>query len=185
MGASIVFGIDLGQLATRESLLAFIVGSAATFVFCRLKWNSMSNMPTSNNKNDTSFPHRVRNIWLAWGVIVLAVLAIGWRQESATRHNLDCQRQFTEALRARSVVAQQDQQANVRAQEALQLWIFSLLNPPPDIKDLPQDDPARREWGIKLTQDYLATVDAIGKERAANEVIRQQNPLPQPTCGMK
>lgn len=180
-----MFGIDWGQLATRESLLAAIIGSVATATFMKLKARFSPKTPTSNNANDTPFTHRVRNIWLAWGVIVLAVLAIGWRQESATRQGLECQRQFTEALRARSVVALQDQQANVRAQEALQLWIFSLLNPPPNIKDLPQDDPARREWGIHLTEQYLATVDTIAKERAANEAIRQQHPLPEPTCGLR
>lgn len=180
-----MLGIDWSQLFTRETLLAAIIGSVVTATFMKLKARFYDKTPTSKNTHDTPFAHRARTIWLAWGVIVLAVLAIGWRQESATRQGLECQRQFTEALRARSGVALQDQQANVRAQEALQLWLFNLLNPPADIKDLPQDDPARREWGIKLTNEYLAKVDAIGRERAANEAIRQQNPLPEPTCGLR
>lgn len=61
-----------------------------------------------------------------------------------------------------------EQSISKTERDALQNLLFAAINPPPDIVDLPQTDPARIAWGQKLGQQYLATVQSAAQKRVDN-----------------
>jgi hypothetical protein len=133
----------------------------------------------------------VRGTALIGAVILLTgsvFVGVQTQNNATTIRNLttqtqECYRQFSVALRARSAIGLENDQLSRVQRDAIANWLGALLNPPSEIRDLPQTAPARREWGLKVTQQYFAIIDDARKQEIANDQERAQHPLPEPNCG--
>lgn len=96
---------------------------------------------------------------------------------------MECYREFNQALRNRSEASTSDLKLIDAKVDAGALWLNTLLNPPPDIAALPPDNDERRQYGIGKTGDYLNQLKDIRLEQIRNDEIRRLNPIPQPNCG--
>jgi hypothetical protein len=122
-------------------------------------------------------------VWIVWAIVVvvtmvMVVVGVGFASDVK-----NCQQQLITAINARSQLAVQQNDLNVAQSDAESAWIGALLQPPPDIVILPQDNPERRAWSIRITDDYSRTLIDIKARRAANDKQRSDNPLPEPNCG--
>lgn len=90
----------------------------------------------------------------------------------------DCQKQFFEALIARSKLTMENDQLSRQERTAFANWLKELLNPP-----MARSDPFYEEWGLKVTGYYYAIIDDAENKQIANDELRRQHPLPEPTCG--
>lgn len=143
-------------------------------------------------------------LWMAMVVVLAGSLFIGVQVNTTqnqvrdiTIQTQDCYRQFAEAIQARSKIGAEDtavlrkqRDALISNDAAMSTWLSSLLNPPPEIAALPQQDQRRRDWSVAVTQDFnrvMANSQRIIAEARQQEVKsdqeRQANPLPQPSCG--
>lgn len=97
----------------------------------------------------------------------------------------DCQRQFQAATASLIAIGKQDRDLTLRKEEADGKWLSSVLSPPAEIVSMSQDDPRRREYNIKVSQDWSSTLADVKRLRAANETERSQKQLPPIDCGEK
>lgn len=145
-------------------------------------------------------PHRRPGINRTWVSSLLALMVVGWsiyqiqvtsQHTNATTdrtNNLSnevraCQKEFNLALKERSRIQVESDELAARDRAALRKWLATLLQPPPDIAKLNPSDPIRQAWGIGVTEQYQQWASAIEEQRQKNEKKRQDNPLPEPTCG--
>lgn len=53
--------------------------------------------------------------------------------------------------------------------DALFVLFTAAINPPADVANLPQDDPARKAWGQRIGAQYVSTVRDAARQRTINE----------------
>jgi hypothetical protein len=99
------------------------------------------------------------------------------------QQNANCVREFNQVLRVRSGISMENDQLSRTERTAFADWLRVLLNPPPEIAGLADDDPRYQKWGRDVTEHYYTQIRAIEDQQIANDKIRANNPLPEPTCG--
>ncbi|APQ42279.1 hypothetical protein PBI_RICH_18 [Mycobacterium phage Rich] len=151
-------------------------------------------------------PAPISRVWLG-GFLTLAVLGYVLLLVSNTEERYKtlsedvrrCQIEFQQALVDRSRITGENdaifRQRGDLMQEygrATSLWLSQLVNLPPDIAELPQNDPRVIAWGQAVTQVYSqhtarinAKLDAASKRLEELEQDRHDHPLPQATCGVR
>lgn len=95
----------------------------------------------------------------------------------------DCQRQFNEALRARSAITTENDELSQIQRTALADWLHDLLFPPPDMVKLGRTGPEYNKWALDLTQHYYGIIADAQRKQDENNRERAAHPLPEPTCG--
>jgi len=119
--------------------------------------------------------------WKYLGV-PLALCIIGY-VAAQNQQNADCVREFNQVLRVRSGISMENDRLSRVERTAFAEWLRVLLNPPPEIAALADDDPRYQEWGRTITQHYYVQIKSIEDQQDANDRVRADNPLPEPTCG--
>lgn len=99
------------------------------------------------------------------------------------QQNANCVREFNEVLRVRSGISMENDQLSRMERSAFAEWLRVLLNPPPEIAAMADDDPRYQQWGRQVTAYYYKQIRAIEDQQVANDKVRAANPLPEPTCG--
>lgn len=146
----------------------------------------------------------ISRTWLGYALSV-AVLGYVVLQVNQTEQHYrqladsvaSCQREFNAALAARAAISAENdklsrQQRGLLADSdvAESTWIDRLINLPPEIKNLPQDDPRVQTYGQTVTRIYFqrsgqinAQIQAINERQEQLDKDRADHPLPEPTCG--
>jgi hypothetical protein len=195
-----VIGSPLGdvaaQLITWQFGTGFLIGLAVQRLWC---WRAARRLDRTAPLPDGR-RHKLNGLNRVWVAGALVAFIMGWvmmqtqdtanRTDQVIRDQRECSRQFNAALAARSVATQYDNKLdklNERDRDATRQWLFTLLNPPPEIADLDEGDPARSAFGLSITRQYLGTIEEVRKQRVAltreRDSIRERNPYPDPTCG--
>lgn len=95
-----------------------------------------------------------------------------------------CQAEFNTTLRARSVVAEENDNWSQVQRTALGNWLHELLSPPDDIAQLRYEDPSNprvQQWVVDVTRKYDAIIQKAQAEQDLNQ--KERPTLPDPTCG--
>lgn len=192
------------EIETLCKILNFFMGMLATYVL-QVGWARYRNW---RHDGDRPLPKlslsRRGAVWFATGVVLLGSILVGvqsFQTDNAVRHltlqTQDCYRQFSEALQARADIASEDnaldraqQQALATTQVALYTLINTLLNPPPELAALPPNDQRRELFSLQATQRFYTVLNDSNRiitesitQQQANDALRQQHPIPKPTCG--
>lgn len=95
-----------------------------------------------------------------------------------------CQAEFQQALKYRSDLVDSDRKLGSLWQQKTLDHLARISNPPADIARLAPEDPKRLEYDDNEDDRYFAEVTELEIQRRVNELQRQANPLPDPTCGI-
>ena len=147
----------------------------------------------------------ISRTWVA-GLVLLATLGYVLLQTGQTeakyrglaRDVANCQREFNQALKARSAITAENDRLSVKQRDLLTalddasgVWVGRLLNPPDSIAALSPDDPRRQAWNEDVTRVYYqratelrTEIADVRKEQTRLQDERNQHPLPEPTCGV-
>ncbi|AER48932.1 hypothetical protein CM14_gp18 [Mycobacterium phage Acadian] len=150
-------------------------------------------------------PAPISRVWLG-GFLTVAVLGYVLLQVTQTEEHYKslsqdvrrCQVEFQQAITARSKITSENDAIFRHRGDLMQeygratsLWLSQLVNLPPDIAELPQNDPRVIAWGQAVTQVYSEhaarineKLDADSKRLDQLEQDRREHPLPQATCGV-
>lgn len=156
-------------LFSLTGLLAFGLGVISVYAWNRAKMLF---------KKDAPHP-RFKTMWVGWIVVTLAIMFVGVKAQDAW----DCNKQFGDALRARSALADSNNKLDGIDRDASFQFLTALLNPPPEIKALPQGDPKGQAYYSAVSTKYIVTITDTRNQRASNDRERAAHPLPEPTCG--
>lgn len=185
--------MSIAGLVTPMSLGAFVFGVVVTMAYYRLKcW-------LKDRQEPDGAPHaRAMHLnWLIGAMAVLAIVYIGVKTQQTydmttgqaeqakvfARQVQDCQRDFNAALKARSNYSDKEDQFASEERDALNKWLTTAVNPPPEVAKLPTTDPIYQRWALDITQDYLANLKTIEDQRQKAVDDRNAHPLPEPACG--
>jgi hypothetical protein len=87
-------------------------------------------------------------------------------------------------------ITRQHQQLQRDYDEYTASWLKQLVNPPGDMAGQPTNSPERQDWGLKITAQYQAQLDDLGRQfdalveqRRALDAERARHPLPEERCG--
>lgn len=147
----------------------------------------------------------ISRTWVA-GLVLLATLGYVLLQTGQTeakyrglaRDVANCQREFNQALKARSAITAENDEISfkqrdllIKLDEAAGVLVNRQLNPPSSIAALPMDDPRRLAWNEDVTRVYYQRATELRKrvaeileEQTRLQDERNQHPLPEPTCGV-
>lgn len=165
-------------LATIAGMAYFIAGFAAAFIvrwlFCIIR------------HQDFYVPWRYVGITVGVSVILMVSLqssqAYNIAKESALEQKA-CQKEFNTALRARAQITSENDELSQTQRRIVFDWIHDLIFPPEPFASMRTDDPARQDYGLKLT---ISTEHAFQASLDKQDVLQEQrdaHPLPDPTCG--
>lgn len=195
----------MDHLETLCKVLNFFMGMLTMYLL-RVGWTRYRNWRGGDHTMPTLGISKRALTWVGVILILFGSIFVGVQSNNTdkavrdlTLQTQDCYRQFSEALQARTKIAAEDKavyqkqrDALVANDEAMLKWLSTLLNPPPDIAALPQQDQRRRDWGIAITQEFnnvmtnsRVIVAQAREQEQKSDAERQQHPLPQPTCGMQ
>jgi len=62
-------------------------------------------------------------------------------------------------------------------------WLSLVVEPPPDILNLPSNDPKRRAWVIDTKRDWRHKIDEAKQARKDAIAERKNHQYPEPQCG--
>lgn len=94
-----------------------------------------------------------------------------------------CQREFNEALRARSQITSENDSLSQEQRGILFVWIHDLLFPPKPFSDMDTADPRRQAYALQRTFETEASFEASIARQNAILGQRAQHPLPDLACG--
>jgi hypothetical protein len=114
------------------------------------------------------------------GVIVFAALIWSLWSTASIQHELTANSRQS-LLIAEAVCEEQKLATTERA--ALHKLFLAALAVPPEIRALPQDDPARIKWGADLVNEYVGTLERTNAARRELADRFAHNPPTEPTCG--
>lgn len=80
----------------------------------------------------------------------------------------------------RGITAEYNEKANEQ-RTALADWLKTLLDPPPNIRNLSPSDPVRQQWGIDVTTRYYDTIQKAQRDQENADASRPR--YPDPDCG--
>ena len=185
-------------------MTGLLVGIAAQRVYahavCRYE-NTHHPLPAGRRR----YVPGINRMWLA-GLVLLATLGYVLLQTGQTeakyrdlaRDVANCQREFNQALKARSAITAENDRLSVKQRDLLtemgdaaSTLVDRQLNPPEAIAGLEINDPRRLAWNEDVTRVYFQRVtklrDEIAKvheEQVKLQEDRARHPLPEPTCGV-
>lgn len=139
----------LEHFLTLQVCLSFVGGAVLGNV---IMWKFIKGKG-SNGMAGKRFPFQA--IVLVMVVVVLVYIMV------TTQQARNCALRLNVSLGTEQSIAKTER-------DALQNLLFAAINPPPNVRDLAQDDPARIAWGQQLGQQYLATVQSMAQKRADN-----------------
>lgn len=177
------------SLFTWQFAAGFLVGLAIQQAFSalRARWlDRQYPLPGGRHRRGLG----VNRVWAAGAVAVfiLGLVMVQTQQTADYQRRLasevqSCQREFFEALRARSAITTENDRLSREERTAFADWLRELLNPPPDIAALDQDDLRYQQWGLGVTEFYYSKIKGAEDQQRENERERSASPLPEPTCG--
>ena len=172
-----------------ENVLWFVLGvlSVQAWQWIKAKWKDY--------KFPQNAPHpfkRVNWLYVSIALTFMITTFIGVQNQVTYDHskNLarqvrDCQLEFNSALKARSTITDQERQINAQWKKATLKVISALSNMPPSVAQAGPNSQAMMDYKDKIIDRYLVEISDIELQRRVNEEIRNQIPLPEPTCGVK
>jgi hypothetical protein len=163
-----------------SDLFAFIAGCLAMVAyknFQAVKWNrskeSGGDRSVMGTEDDATTGIKIRgrkiNLpalnkkFLIWFVVAASMIGIMFSTYQTGRDI----RQNVAETRAVSLAVCENAKVSGVERKALQDLLLASMNQPPEIKNLPQDDPVRQEWGRKLALTYLGALEDAAKQRKA------------------
>lgn len=129
---------------------------------------------------------------------LVMILAVGWslyrtQENTNTSARITAEaREFVAATRAcqkqlivainlnRGITAEYNEKANEQ-RTALADWLKTLLDPPPNIRNLSPSDPVRQQWGIDVTTRYYDTIQKAQRDQENADASRPR--YSDPDCG--
>ena len=165
-------------LATIGGFLYFLTGFAAAYVFECIK---------AKIKN-----RKIKIQWQLAGIVIGVVALVISTVQSQVAYETakdtaqevqDCQREFNASLKSRARISAENDEISQTQRRILFDWIHRLIFPPPPYDKLDTNDPLRQQYGFTIT---IETEQALGRSFARQDELqheRDQNPLPDPTCG--
>lgn len=126
---------------------------------------------------------------------LVMILAVGWslyrtQENTNTSARITAEaREFAAATRAcqkqlivainlnRGITAEYNEKANEQ-RTALADWLKTLLDPPPNIRNLSPSDPVRQQWGIDVTTRYYDTIQKAQRDQENADASRPRYPDP-------
>jgi len=172
-----------------ENVFWFGLGvlSAQVWQWVKAKWKDF--------KYPKSAPHPFKKVnWLYVAIAMTFMIAtfIGVQNQVTYDHskNLarqvrDCQIEFNSALKARSMITDQELMITAQWQKSTLKVISALSNLPLSVAQAGPASQAMMDYEDKIIDRYLVEISEIEMQRRVNEEIRNQIPLPEPTCGVK
>jgi len=149
-------------------------------------------------------PPPINRVWLG-GLLTFAVLGYVLLQVGQTEQHYRelgsemrrCQVEFQTALVARAKITTENDQLSREQRELLAesmqanaMWISRLIDLPPDLENLPTDDPRVTAYGQAVTRVYRERIDKINARIAEISDRQRQldqdridHPFPEPSCG--
>ena len=171
-----------------ENVLWFVLGvlSVQVWEWVKAKWKDF--------KYPKSAPHpfkRVNWLYVSIALTFMITTFIGvqnqvtyYYSKNLARQVRDCQIEFNSALKARSVVAEENDNWSQVQRTALGNLLHELLSPPDEIAQLLYEDPGNprvKQWVLDVTRKYDAIIQKAQAEQDLNQKGRPT--LPPPNCG--
>lgn len=177
--------------------LGFILGFLANRLYCLLHamWLDL-HRPLPDGKHRSKL--QAISIDPRAAAALVMILAVGWslyrtQENTNTSARITAEaREFAAATRAcqkqliASINANRDvtKEYNAKALEqrnALADWLKTLLDPPPNIRNLPVTSPVRQQFNIDITTRYYDVIEKARQEQLAADASRP--PYPDVDCG--
>jgi hypothetical protein len=193
----------LGTVYSLPFFLGALAGTILWLLYCRAKARYLDRhepLPDRARHNVA----RMSRQWLAGLCMVLSLgyvlLATARAEEHTTRLNEDvtrCWQETYQQIRAQVLINSQNDRVT-REQQNLQReydkdtsnWLKKLVNPPGDLANKLTTDPERQRYGIRVSLEYQAQLDDLGRrfdalvaQREELDKERAQHPLPEERCG--
>jgi hypothetical protein len=177
------------------------------FALQRVYWHQQRNWLDQHHPLPNGERHDGRHISRIWIAGLAAVLSLGYVLLTAqktqdqtialTRSVARCWQESYESTRTQirinrenDLISRQQQGLQRDYDRATADWLKALVNPPGDLANQPTNSPARQAWGLDITGQYQAQLNALGaksdqlvNQRNELDVERAQHPLPEATCG--
>lgn len=194
--------------------LPFMSGAIVGFVLQRLYCYQKARRADREHPLPNGGKHPVDHISRVWLAGLILVLSMGYmmlstgRSEARSIHNQqetlrltqqvkECWAEAYQQAKAQIKINQENDQISQQQQDlqrdydrANSKWIDQLLAPPGDLANQDTQSPARKEWGIRVTLEYHATINALGAryddlaaQRRQKDAERSQHKLPEALCG--
>lgn len=193
----------LGIIYSLPFVVGALVGAVTMHLYQRYQCRRADQRhPLPNGRK--RHPPGLNRVWLG-GLLTLVVLGYVLLQVEQTEHHYRelgdemrrCQVEFHTALVARSAITTENDRLSreqrdllVDSEQAGAQWISRIINLPPEIAALPDDDPRVQAYGRTITRAYFEQVSEINKRLAEISEHQRQlaqkradNPLPEPSCG--
>lgn len=140
-------------------------------------------------------PHMLKRFnwqYILMAVILMISLAVAVQNQQTfnlasrlAQTTQQCQEQFNRALSVRADINNRDRQLQNDWQEVTLDRLTALINPPSELKNKGIIDPEYITYKGYVDQDYFGEITKIDNARRQNDLIRAQNPYPEPDCGKK
>ena len=172
-----------------ENVLWFVLGvlSVQAWQWIKAKWKDY--------KFPNNAPHpfkRVNWLYVSIALTFMITTFIGVQNQvtydyskNLARQVRDCQIEFNSALKARSTITDQERMLTAQWQKATLEAISAVSNLPPSVAQAGPGTSAMMDYQDKIIDRYLVKISEIELQRRVNEEIRNQVPLPEPTCGAR
>jgi hypothetical protein len=141
-----------------SDFFAFVAGCLAMILYQNVKA-----IMINRNKRD----HRHINLpklnrkYFIWVVVFASMLGIMWSTSETSR----AQKELAQSTQGIAIAVCENAKVSGVERKGLQDLFFALLNIPPEIRALPQDDPTRQAYGQQLGLNYLALLDDASQQR--------------------
>jgi hypothetical protein len=99
-------------------------------------------------------------------IAVMVVVVLVWIMVS-TNQARNCAVQLNNSISNEQAISKIER-------DALENLLFQAISPPPDIANLPQDDPRKQAWGKELGSQYITQVQTAARKRGENQVLADQ-----------
>lgn len=130
--------------------------------------------------------------WYYIGIVIGCATIIFTILQSSSAYNTaketaqevqDCQREFNQALKARSQITSENDELSQVQRRIIFDWIHALIFPPEPYASMSTNDPRRQDYGFTLTVNTEHAFQASLDRQDALQRQRDQTHLPDPTCG--
>jgi hypothetical protein len=187
--------------------LPFFYGALAGTVVWKAYCLAKARLLDRHNPLPDGQRHSTRRMSRQWLAGLAAALSLGYvllvtaRSEEHTHQlNREVERCWAESYRNTNAQIEINQQNDIITRQQLELqreydrdtsqfW-KSLVSPPGDLAHQDVNSPARQDWGLQLSVKYQAQIDQLGaqfddlvNQRHDLDVKRENNKLPETTCG--
>lgn len=145
------------HVITLSTVLAFVLGVlAGQFInWVQYRWRVKKHPDTV-----------VKRSYWEPVIAVMVVVVLVWIMVS-TNQARNC------AVRLNNSISNEQAISKIE-RDALENLLFQAISPPPDIANLPADDPRKQAWGRQLGTQYVGQVQAAAKQRGENQAVADE-----------